>query len=292
METWLSEDVPNNEILLPDYKVHRLNCNRHGGGIALYVHNSLSCKVLLQGGPHNLEFLALSVTCRSASVFNKFCICLFYHPPSSPGFIFDNLCTTLQMVNPAKFSTFILLGDFNVNFCNPQHLLFSHVSDILYNFSLVQVVPSFTHVSPNGSTSLIDLALLSDISCLQSCTTLPPLSSSDHLGVSHGIKWKAPSRTTRCKPQRIWNYRDADFLKACELIRLWSHIYTQRQWAGPWWRHIAGGVWVIKYKVTLYSWTLCITTYTMEKSKIQLDRLWSQSLMHLSCKKSWNHCTL
>jgi len=234
VESWLSEDVTNNEILLPDYQVHRLDHNRHGGGIALYVHDSLSCEVLLQGGPHNLEFLAPSVTCTSVSVCNKFCICLFYHPPSSPGFIFDNLCTTLQMVNPAQFSTFILLGDFNVNFCNPQHPLFSHVSDILYNFSLVQVVPSFTHVSPNGSTSLIDLALLSDISCLQSCTTLPPLSSSDHLGVSLGIKWKAPSRTTRCKPQRIWNYRDAGMQISRKPVNFYNQqtgtLYSLMMW--------------------------------------------------------------
>ena len=62
------------------------------------------------------------------------------------------------MVNPAQFSTFLLLGDFNVNFLNPQHHLFSHLRDILYSFSLEKVVPSFTHVSPHGSTSLIDLA--------------------------------------------------------------------------------------------------------------------------------------
>ena len=162
VESWLSEDVTDNEILL-----HRLDRNRHGG-IVLYAHNSLSRKVLLKGGPHNLEFLALSATSTSVAIKVP-----FYCPPSSPVSIFDNLCTTLEMVNPAQFSTLLLLGDFNVNFCNPQHHLFSHVSDIMYSFSLVQVVPSFTHVSPNGSTSLIDLALLSDISCLQSCTTLP-----------------------------------------------------------------------------------------------------------------------
>jgi len=88
------------------------------------------------------------------------------------------------------------------------------MSDIFYILSLVQVVPSFMHESPNGSTSLIDLALLSGISCVQSCTKLPPLSSSDHLGVSLAIKWKAPTKTIRHKPQHIWNYRDADFLKA------------------------------------------------------------------------------
>ena len=95
---------------------------------------------MLQGGPHNLEFLALSVT--STSVANKFCFCLFYRPLSSHVSIFDNLCTTLQIVNQAQFSTFHLLGDFNINFCNQQHHSFSHVSDIVYSFSLVQVIPS------------------------------------------------------------------------------------------------------------------------------------------------------
>ncbi len=74
VETWLSEDVTDNELLLPDYQVYRLDHNRHGGGIVLYVHDSLSCK---KGDPHNLEFLALSVTSISALVTNKFCIYLF-----------------------------------------------------------------------------------------------------------------------------------------------------------------------------------------------------------------------
>ena len=60
--------------------------------------------------------------------------------------------------------------------------------------------------------------------------------------------------------------------------RLWTHIYTQRWQAGPRWRHTAGGVWVFKYKVTLYSWTLCITIYY---SKVFQNPVWSQSLMHL-----------
>ena len=106
--------------------------------------------------------------------------CLFYCSPSSPA---DNLCTTSQMVNPAQFSTFILLGDFN--FCNPQHPLFSHVCDILYNyFSSVQVVPSFTHVSPNGSTSLINLALLT-----YPVSRVVPHFLPCHLLPSWGVTW-------------------------------------------------------------------------------------------------------
>ena len=59
VETWLFVDISGNEVLLPDYQVHRLDRNRHGGGIILYVHHSLSCIMLLQGGLYNLEFLSL-----------------------------------------------------------------------------------------------------------------------------------------------------------------------------------------------------------------------------------------
>ena len=102
------------------------------------------------------------------------CICLFYRPPSSPVSIFDNLCTTVQLAHPVKFSSFILLGDFNVNFQNAHHPLFSYINDILLTFSLKQVVSSFTHISPNSTNSLIDLVMLSDPFYLHNCTTVPP----------------------------------------------------------------------------------------------------------------------
>ena len=118
VETWLCEDINDSELLLPGYQLYRLDCNRHGGGIMIYVCSSLSCMVLLRGGPFNLEFLAISVFVESSTIHfcKKFCICLFNRPPSSSVSIFDNLCTTLQIINPAYFSNFILIGDFNVDF--------------------------------------------------------------------------------------------------------------------------------------------------------------------------------
>ena len=40
-------------LLKPGYRF-RLDHNRHGGGIAIYVPSSLSCNVILQGGPFGL----------------------------------------------------------------------------------------------------------------------------------------------------------------------------------------------------------------------------------------------
>ena len=225
VETWLDNSVSDNELYLSNYQLFRLDRNRHGGGIAIYVHFSLSCSIILQGGPFDLEFLSISVL--SHSSFCKLCLCLFYRPPSSHVSIFDNLFHTLQILNPAKFSSFLLLGDFNVNFCNPDHFLFSHIRDIMLSFSLNQVVPSYTHVSPSGIPSLIDLAMLANIEQLQNCTTIPPLSTSDHYGISLTLKRKT-SAATPSKSRMIWLYQEGDFGKACRMIDEtdWDSIIT------------------------------------------------------------------
>ena len=68
VETWLCEDINDSELLLPGYQLYRLDCNRHGGGIMIYVCSSLSCKVLLRGSPFNLEFLAITVFVESSTI--------------------------------------------------------------------------------------------------------------------------------------------------------------------------------------------------------------------------------
>ena len=156
-----------------------------------------SCKLLIEGGPFNLEFLSISVT--SPFLNSILCICLFYRPPSSSVCIFDHLLYTLQLLNPTGyFSTFLLMGDFNVNFYNSSNFLLSH---ILKLFSLTQVVSSYTHVSPTGNTSLIDLALISNTSKVSQCQTISPLCNSDHLGVELDIKVK----NTSIYVSKIWN---------------------------------------------------------------------------------------
>ena len=157
----------------------------------------------------------------------SFCLCLFYRPPSSPVSVFDNLCTTLQIVNPADFSSFLLIGDFNVKFCNTDHFLFSHVQDIMLSFSLTQVVSSHTYISPSGTPSLLDLAMLTNTEQLQAGTTIPPLSTSDQYGVSLTLEGKIKAATS-CKSRRVWFYCQGDYDKACRLIEEmdWNCILT------------------------------------------------------------------
>ena len=85
VETWLGSDVLDSEICIPDYELTRLDRDRHGGGVIIYVAGHLPFTVI-SSGPHFLEFLAISVS----SPFGQFVVsCIdrphpMYRLPSSP----------------------------------------------------------------------------------------------------------------------------------------------------------------------------------------------------------------
>ena len=89
---------------------------------------------------------------------------------------------------------------------------------MLDSFCLTQVVTEPTHTSSNGNQTLIDLALLSDVSQLIECNNVLPLSNSDHSSIELKLKaWN--SRPPPINQKRwVWNHEDADFDKTCELI--------------------------------------------------------------------------
>ena len=72
VETWLSADISNNEIA---YQSLRADRNRQGGGVLMYVVDSLSPASLLSA-PFDLALLLVSISPCSPS-HGKFCIGVF-----------------------------------------------------------------------------------------------------------------------------------------------------------------------------------------------------------------------
>ena len=70
--------------------------------------------------------------------------------------------------------------------------MFKRVCNILDSYCLSQIVPGYTHVSPCGNTSLIDLALTSP-SQIKHCAIIPPMANSDHNVLKLEIEWKDTS---------------------------------------------------------------------------------------------------
>ena len=80
VETWLDNDIVDNELILPNCQLFRKDRNRQGGGVAIYVSDALLCNVLVCGGPRDLEFISVSI---ASSVY----VCPFFiahHHHQSP----------------------------------------------------------------------------------------------------------------------------------------------------------------------------------------------------------------
>ena len=160
----------------------------------------------------NLELLVVPL---SRNNF-KLCLCIFYRPPSSSNFIFDILCNTLFSIDQSHFSNFVIVGDFIVNF-DSFHPLYPRLSEFMSSFSLSQVVSSPTHFSYSGQPSLIDLVFVSNLHYFCTCSIIPKLANSDHLGLLVILKHQHLSPTPMCCRQ-VWRYKHADFAKANDML--------------------------------------------------------------------------
>ena len=87
VETWLSDNIIDSELCIPGYTMVRLDRNGHGGGVALYIHSSITYKVILSG-PNMLELIVVSLVRNHCTL----CLGIFYRPPSTPYYIFDVVC--------------------------------------------------------------------------------------------------------------------------------------------------------------------------------------------------------
>ena len=56
VETWLSSEIEDNEVMIDNYQIIRQDRNRHGGGVLMYINSCLSVKVL-SSGANSLELL-------------------------------------------------------------------------------------------------------------------------------------------------------------------------------------------------------------------------------------------
>ena len=147
VESWLDSTLENNEICIENYAIVRADRNRHGGGVLLYVIESLSFNVIFPGSS-DLELIILSIPVAQPPSSLKFCLSLFYRPPSSPSSVLDDLIDTLcAYVDVSLFSNFVLLGDFNVNMYDINHPLLDKLNALISIFSLSQVVSEPTRIS-------------------------------------------------------------------------------------------------------------------------------------------------
>ena len=197
VESWLCDSILNSEIFLSGYIIFRRDRDRHGGGLLIFVRIELYASIIPMPLIVDLEFLPTGISFTFCNF--KFCLGVFYRPPSSDVSYFDHFCSVVE-----NLITLILFwwADFNIDFYNTTHHLYSRLKCLWELLSLEQIVTEPTHSSPNGNQSLIDLVFLSNVHQLICCKNLPPLGNLDHACIDVTLSPKNANRnkSTKCSP--------------------------------------------------------------------------------------------
>ena len=145
-ETWLTDNILDNEILPTGFKIFRNDRDSRGGGVLLAIHQSSSAEVLPLPPPH-LEVIAVKLT-RPISLV----ICVVYLPPNSSHAHCAALCNYLSALLDGN--TVVILGDFNFPKINWHTLSGDSAASALFcefvfDNNLDQLVTESTHCQGN-----------------------------------------------------------------------------------------------------------------------------------------------
>lgn len=179
-ETWLHTDIPDSLVCPNGYCVTRCDRNGRGGGIAIFVHNSVKFSVV----DIPSEFSALEMICIDVQYGAQTCrIIRYYRSPGCSAQDIDYMLLSvrsLQKLCSSDKVTFII-GDFNL-----PHIDWSyyHATDnIIYN-SFLKFVKSYGLIQfvdqPTREDNILDLVLSTSDMSISDVDVFPPIGNSDH----------------------------------------------------------------------------------------------------------------
>ena len=99
-ETRLGETICDSEMSIDKYILVRNNQSRYGGGVAMYIRNSISFNVRNDLQDDALEFLCVEI---SKPKVKPFFISTWYRPPNSCMNVFEKLQLTLDEIEILGF---------------------------------------------------------------------------------------------------------------------------------------------------------------------------------------------
>lgn len=160
-ETWFSETRPASQFNLDKYKMFNDDRESRGGGVAVYVHESLKPYEVQLKAPPELE-------CAWVNVDGRLIICGLYHPPraATGPLLMDQIVNSVIDIRAFKPSiTIAIAGDFN----NLHH------DRLCSSLGMTNLVQEPTHMN-----SIIDLVLTDNPDGYEKPVLLPPIGHSHH----------------------------------------------------------------------------------------------------------------
>ena len=210
-ETFLSAATSNVHLTLHGYnEVLRRDRPTFGGGLAIYIKDSLSYKRLIDLDDINVEQMWLQVN----TLQGKIMICVAYRPPHFNDFwhYMDDNFDHVKAQHPG-IKYYMLLGDLNADFATVNG---NHLKDLCASQNLVYHVDEPTRITENTQTCL-DQIITNMPNFVRSVAVLPPVSTNDHCTVGCELNFKLPF--DKAYSRHIWKYKDGDYENFREALR-------------------------------------------------------------------------
>ena len=222
-ETWLNDNVNNVEINLENFSVFRKDRSAvkvgKGGGVMLYIHNSIKV--------HDCQFLnkykSESLWCKLV-LGNGFetILGVVYRSPNADDAEVQELCNAIR---DASCKQVIIMGDFNLPDINWESLeCHNSISECF--MTLVQDTYLVQHVNvPTRGDNILDLVLSSEQGMIEELKVIEHLANSDH----NIVLFKAVVATVNSASILAkHNYNLGDYDKINQLLNdvPWDSVFT------------------------------------------------------------------
>ena len=218
----LEYGVPQGSVLgLLLYSLHAILSNRmsgSGGGVAIYIHSSISYHVIdkscFNNTLNNIDYVLIELPAY------HIVLCCMYCPPKTKPAEIVNLITLLK----SKFlhtSHFVCTGDFNINLLDENTCFANDFLNDLHDLSLHPSVSLLTRVT-NSTATLIDNFLI-DFDLLPAKSGVLKTDISDHYGVILFLKTFEKATTSKIRNFSIKN--KLNFSNKLSTVD-WSSLYN------------------------------------------------------------------
>lgn len=205
-ESWLKPETPDENILITNFQTPFRNDRRGrpGGGVIVYVRDSLSCKRRTDLELRGIEAVWLELTLKS----KKILVGGYYRPPNSNLAYFNLLEESIDRAYNTNIIDIFVLGDFNYNMTGNSN---NKMKDLIQQYNFKQLITEPTHFTENSS-SLIDLILARNTSNVLTSgvsDSFLPEQTRYHCPVVVLLKFLRPS--FKSYKRHIWSYNLADY---------------------------------------------------------------------------------
>jgi len=147
-ETWLQHSTPINVFTMNGFQCFRRDrTGGRGGGVLMYVKDSIKCERMFFKPAISLEYVALKVV---LSQQMSFIIIGLYRPPTANDTFYTELANIIKECDHNK--EIILMGDFNLNW--EDKLKRRKLKAITDKFHLEQLIKGSTRITKRSSTQL------------------------------------------------------------------------------------------------------------------------------------------